>query len=183
MDFKMKCDICNKNEGQIFLECMTNKGKMKINLCTQCAASRGIAAPAINPNKKNIGAIFEEVRQIKMQNDPDFKRLCPVCGKSLYQIKETGTAGCPECYETFKIEIRKAMNAHGITGNYTGSMPKRLATFRNALTDRADIQAKLEEAVKNENYEKAAVYRDFLRALERGSVTDGTDLKKGIDNE
>ena len=70
----MKCDICNKNEGQIFLECMTNKGKMKINLCTQCAASRGIAAPTINPDKKNIGAIFEEVRQIKMQIDPDFSQ-------------------------------------------------------------------------------------------------------------
>ena len=60
-------------------------------------------------------------------------------------------------------------------------MPKRLASFRNSLTDRADLQAKLDEAVKNENYEKAAVYRDFLKALERGSVSDG--FQAGDDNE
>ena len=171
----MKCDICNKNEGVIFLECMTNKGKMKITLCPQCAAQRGIAAPSVNPNAKNLGAIFEEVRQIRLKNDPNSKRLCPVCGKNLAEIKNTGRTGCPECYETFKTEILEAMKNNGITGTYTGTMPKRLSGFRNALTDRADIQAKLEEAVRNENYEKAAVYRDFLRALEHGSVADGKD--------
>ena len=67
------------------------------------------------------------------------------------------------------------MIEHGITGTYTGSFPKRLSGFRNALTDRNDLQAKLDEAVREENYEKAAVYRDYLRALEKGSVADASD--------
>ena len=54
-------------------------------------------------------------------------------------------------------------------------MPLRVKEFRHALTDRADLQAKLDEAVRTENYEKAAVYRDYLRALEKSSVADGSD--------
>ena len=56
-----------------------------------------------------------------------------------------------------------------------------MSKWMQRLADRADLQAKLDEAVKNENYEKAAVYRDFLKALERGSVSDG--FQAGDDNE
>ena len=103
------------------------------------------------------------------------KKLCPVCGSNLAFIKKAGVAGCPECYEVFKDEIKTSMREHGITVTYTGSFPKRLSGFRNALTDRNDLQAKLDEAVREENYEKAAVYRDYLRALEKGSVADASD--------
>ena len=63
----------------------------------------------------------------------------------------------------------------GVQQNYTGMLPRRLASFRNTLTDRMDIQLKLEESVRNEDYEKAAVYRDFLHALEKSSVSDASD--------
>ena len=53
-------------------------------------------------------------------------------------------------------------------------MPKRIASFRSLLTDRIDLEAKLEQSVKDEDYEKAAIYRDYLRALERKSVADGS---------
>ena len=54
-------------------------------------------------------------------------------------------------------------------------MPKRLDTFRSVLTDRIALQGKLEESLKNEDYEKAAVYRDYLRALEKSPVNGNDD--------
>ena len=69
-----------------------------------------------------------------------------------------------------------------ITGTYTGSMPRRIATFRSRLTDRIDLEAKLEQSIQNEDYEKAAIYRDYLRALERGAVADGSDAGTGAEN-
>lgn len=171
----MVCDICNEKEGVVFLEAMTNKGKLKINLCPQCAANRGISAPQISPCRKDFGEIFEEVYELRRKRNPDYSKLCPVCGKSLAFIKESKQAGCPECYEIFKDEIYVLLKEMGISGVYTGTMPKRLNCFRNSLTDRADIQAKLDQAVREENYEKAAVYRDFLRALEKSSVSDGSN--------
>ena len=80
-----------------------------------------------------------------------------------------------ECYSTFSQEIHEMLRNFGVQQNYTGMLPRRLASFRNTLTDRMDIQLKLEESVRNEDYEKAAVYRDFLHALEKGSVSDASD--------
>ncbi len=171
----MICDLCKKNEAAIFLEAVGNGGKRKLNLCVNCAASRGISTKITAPDVKNIESIFAELKELdKKKNEENF-RLCPVCGRSLAEIKETGTAGCPECYESFNKEIAAEMKKNGVSGKYSGSMPKRLSCFRNSLTDRTDLQAKLEEAVKSENYEKAAVYRDFLRALEHGSVARGSE--------
>ena len=45
------------------------------------------------------------------------------------------------------------------------------------MTDRAVVREKLDEAVRREDYEKAAFYRDYLRAIEKKSVAaaDGED--------
>ena len=170
----MVCDLCGKREAEIFLEKANKNIKKKVNICSACAIERGITAPIEGTKAQNVEAVFLEVAEREKKNHPDSKRLCPSCGTNLFDIKQKGVAGCPECYEAFKNEITESMAQHGIKGKYTGTMPRRVAGFRNALTDRADIQAKLDAAVKSENYEKAAVYRDYLRALEKGSVADGS---------
>ena len=48
-----------------------------------------------------------------------------------------------------------------------------LAQAVSALTDRIWLRTKLEESVANEDYEKAALYRDRLKALEKCAVADG----------
>ena len=84
--------------------------------------------------------------------------------------------GCTECYSIFEDEIRKIQEKNGLQGHYAGRMPKRIRGFRSTLTDRTLIQGKLQESIKNEEYEKAAFYRDYLRAMEKTPVT-------GDDNE
>ena len=58
-------------------------------------------------------------------------------------------------------------------GRYTGTMPNRLRNFRSVLNDRIVLRTKLEESLKKEEYEKAALYRDYLRALEKTHVAGG----------
>ncbi len=169
----MLCDLCKSRDAVIFLEQRSNNSVRKISLCAECAAARGISAPQVSSGQKNVAAVFQEVHEMNERSAPEFSRLCPACGKSLGDIKKSGTAGCPECYSVFTEELKEAFEKHGMKVSYTGSLPRRVRDFRNSLTDRADLQAKLEQAVLEENYEKAAVYRDFLRALERGSVADG----------
>lgn len=179
----MLCDLCSEKEAVIFLEQKNPSGIRKINLCQECAAERGIQTPQVVSSQQNVAAVFEEVFRKNEKTRAEFSRLCPGCGKSLGEIKSSGFAGCPECYSVFAEDLKNAFFAHGITGVYSGSLPKRVKDFRNALTDRADLQAKLEEAVKEENYEKAAVYRDFLRALEKTSVADGEENSSSFKNE
>ena len=54
-------------------------------------------------------------------------------------------------------------------------MPKRLKNFHSVLNDRIVLKSKLEESIKNEDYEKAAIYRDYLKALEKSPVSGGAN--------
>lgn len=144
----------------------------------ECAVKHGLSPDPQNI-QRSIGSLFEEISRAEKAGDPEESRLCPVCGRSLAAVRRTGKTGCPECWEIFRTELMSILSGHGITGPYTGTMPRRIASFRSVLTDRIDIEAKLEESVKNEDYEKAAVYRDYLRALEKRSVADGGAPEEG----
>ena len=137
----------------------------------ECAVQHGLSPDPQNI-QRSIGSLFEEISKAESAANPEESRLCPVCGTSLASIRRTGKAGCPECWEIFKTELVSIMEERGIKGPYTGSMPHRIATFRSSLTDRV-------ESIKNEDYEKAAVYRDYLRALESRSVSAGDEPEKG----
>ena len=52
-------------------------------------------------------------------------------------------------------------------------MPQRLSSVHSVLNDRMILQNKLDAAVASEDYEKAAMYRDYLKALENEAVADG----------
>lgn len=145
----------------------------------ECAVKHGLS-PDPQKIQRSIGSLFEEISQAEKVENPEESRLCPVCGRSLAVLRKTGRAGCPECWEIFKTEMASILNERGIKGSYTGTMPRRIGSFRSTLTDRIDLEAKLEESVKNEDYEKAAIYRDYLRALEKRSVADGNESAEGL---
>ena len=166
----MVCDICGENEAVVVINKIMNDKKHELHLCMNCAKERGL----ITRNGKlemSLAGLFEDVAASKKSD-----RLCPVCGHKFSEIKKTLRVGCPECYSIFAEEIKEIMKLNGIIGSYTGSMPERLANFRSVLTDRMYLQAKMEESVANEDYEKAAIYRDRLKALEKCAVADGEPL-------
>lgn len=170
----MLCDFCHERDAVIFLEQVSGSGqKRKINMCVECAIQRGIS-PDPKSIESSIGDLFKELSDITRRVQAENSRMCPVCGINVGEIRKTGHVGCPECYAIFKNDIRRYLSSKGIKGSYTGSMPARLATVRSVLTDRVVLQNKLNDAVANEDYEKAAMYRDYLKALEKTPVSDGS---------
>lgn len=169
----MLCDLCGENEAVLFIEQSSGNTKRKLNLCFDCAREHGVS-----PDSKTIGRslamLFDSILgRAKAQEKENDNRLCPVCGISIKEITMTKKAGCPECYSIFKKEISDVFKNIGVIPPYKGTLPKRLKNFRSVLTDRIVIQAKLEESLKNEDYERAAIYRDYLRALEKSPVSGG----------
>ena len=168
----MICDLCGENEAVLFIEQTNANTKRKLNLCVNCAREHGVS-----PDSKSIGrslaALFDSLlgRPSAVAKAED-NRLCPVCGASVKEIQITRRAGCPECYAIFKKEVKDVFKKIGVS-SYKGTLPKRLKNFRSVLTDRIVIQAKLEESLKHEDYERAAVYRDYLKALEKSPVSGG----------
>ncbi len=88
--------------------------------------------------------------------------------------------GCAECYVAFNDDIKDILLKTNIEASYSGSMPKKLEHFRSILTDRIEIQKKLDTSIEQEDFEKAAMYRDFLKALERPSIS-GTEEGEEFD--
>lgn len=172
----MMCDFCHERPAVIFLEQHNSLGqRRKLNICYECAVNHGIST-----DPKYIEASISELfRQIGMGQGEEKKetpgKACPVCGASINSIIKNNAAGCPECYSIFKEEICKALADKSISGKYTGTLPNRLKSFRSVLNDRIVLENKLSEALKKEDYEKAAIYRDYLKALENKSVTSDGD--------
>ncbi|MCH5295227.1 MAG: UvrB/UvrC motif-containing protein [Treponema sp.] len=171
----MECDFCHEREAAIFLEQVSANGqKRKISICMECAIERGIS-PDPKSIESSIGSLFKELSEASRKIQALNSRMCPVCGMSAGQIKKSGVTGCPECYSIFKADIKDFLERHGRKVAYSGSMPARLASFHSVLNDRIVLQNKLDDAVAKEDYEKAAMYRDYLRALERNPVANGED--------
>ncbi|MCR5614429.1 UvrB/UvrC motif-containing protein [Treponema sp.] len=164
----MICDICHKREATFFVEQTSKTGKRKLNICADCVKEHGFSTDPKEISKA-LNSLFKEYFENKKSED----FVCPVCGQRLSRICLTGLTGCPECYEIFKDKIIETMTKHGIYGKYTGRMPKRISSFRSVLTDRIEVQKKLDLAVENEDYEKAAFYRDYLHAIESKPIADG----------
>ena len=163
----MICDICGQSNAMIVVQQVSHNERKELHLCVSCAKERGITTD----NKgleTTLASLFEHITQLKKRD-----RLCPVCGMSSSQIEKKGSVGCPECYNIFTDEIKKQLEAAGQGGPYTGSMPERLAHFKSVLTDRMLLKNKLEQSIANEEYEKAAMYRDRLKALDKCAVANG----------
>ena len=102
-------------------------------------------------------------------------KVCSVCGSSYDQIVKTQRIGCPECYYTFSEEFMETLAKHNISGNYTGSLPRKLKGYKSTLVNRVEMQLKLEEAIEAEEYEKAALYRDYLKVLNTQTISSGEE--------
>ena len=170
----MVCDFCHENDAVIFIEQVSGGKKRKISVCKSCAEERGLSGDPRSIEKGLANIVKEILSQEQKQKQMD-EKACPVCGLSLGKIMRNSMIGCPECYSVFKNEILSLMEKNNIKGTYTGSMPHRLKGFKSTLTDRILYQNKLNEALAREDYEKAAVYRDYLKALEKGPVEADPD--------
>lgn len=89
----MMCEKCGQREATVFLTADTvNK---EYYICSDCAKERQLS---------------ESLGLLTASNDT---KICS-CKTTLQEIKESGYAGCPKCYETFKDELYPIISSlHG----------------------------------------------------------------------
>ena len=77
--------------------------------------------------------------------------------------------GCAECYSTFSREIHFLLEKMGAQSTHRGKLPRGLSTYKRYLVDVVKLKEGLKQALKREDYEKAARIRDRIRELENAS--------------
>ena len=96
---------------------------------------------------------------------------CPVCGSSYNDIARSGNVGCARCYDVFEEELMPTLRkVHGNT-RHCGKRPAaKPASEKPADSKPADrrtrLQAELDRAIKEQNFERAAELRDEIKGLE-----------------
>ena len=164
----MKCDMCKENDAVIFVRQVSNSSIKELYLCASCAEKKGIK----ENNSKGDFNLSGLLGNLLDNKNNEKNKVCPACGRKFLHIQKEKSVGCSECYNVFKNEIIEILKGFGVTKSYSGSLPNRLENFKSTLTDRAILQQKLQNAIQEENYEKAAIYRDKLKMLDTQSIQE-----------
>jgi protein arginine kinase activator len=96
------------------------------------------------------------------------ERKCPTCGMTERELRESGRVGCPDCYSTFADILNPYVRkVHG-ADRHVGASPAGTETPQAAPAEGSveALRAKLNEAIKNEEFEQAAVLRDQIKQME-----------------
>jgi len=91
------------------------------------------------------------------------KEPCPRCGTTIKDILDSTKLGCPYCYEHYSNELRAILShSHDGATKHVGKVPKNWKPPEENLEQ---LEAKMQKAVENEDYEEAARLRDKIKKL------------------
>ncbi len=182
----MLCERCKKNEAVLYYHENINGQQKTYRLCNECEAEM-----EKNGELKEIGSdkLFDgfdsfldtplgemhnllasvfggDTRNEKLaERNENTEKKCPVCGTTFKEFAKSGMAGCPSCYDTFADELRPTIGkVHGHT-SHIGKAPLRYKEKLDTKKRIAELESEQQNAVKNEDYERAAEIRDELKEL------------------
>mgnify|MGYP003295596585 CR=1 FL=1 len=96
--------------------------------------------------------------------------LSAVCGETYEEYKATKRIGCAECYAHFAGILEPVLKkVHG-NAVHTGKLPKKASLKMRIKRETESLRRQLQEAILNEEFEKAAEIRDRIRQNEGGDA-------------
>lgn len=172
----MLCEKCKKRTATVFYNENINGKVRSYSLCGECAAKLrekgtlqditsmiGSFADPFSELHDHLFSGFFGMPSVKAISSA---KKCPSCGSTYADIAESGKVGCPECYHTFEDELSDMIQSvHGTT-SHTGSVPSRHRAMKERNERLKKLKKELQEAIQNENYERAVELRDEIRTLE-----------------
>ena len=162
----MLCQKCNKKQATTHVRQTVNGKFYEYDLCDECAASMGYKSifHTIGINDLFSNLLGETL--LPYQNSVK-SRVCPRCGLSFDEFARTGQAGCAECYSTFRDELMPSLQRiHGRV-QHVGKTASTASPEAKKRSTTAKLKKELNEAVKEQDFEKAALLRDQIAELEK----------------
>lgn len=180
------CDHCGR-EATVHELTVVNGVKTERHLCEACAAKEGMVGQPQVPIQQLMTkfSIPAAIAVTALRGSG-----CASCGQTFGEFKQSGLLGCARCYEVFEQQLAPMLErAHEGSSRHLGKIPRRACNAEKGTTaagltllqERAarlrTIREQLEEAVKTEQYERAAILRDELRKIDADVRTEGRGSK------
>ena len=159
----MLCQNCQRNDATTHIKRIINGEAAEIHLCAECAVNLGVTD--VFPGLGGFGLFGNILSGADIKKVGEKVLRCETCGFTFEDISRTGRPGCPDCYRVFGEKLKPAL--HKIHGRavYKGKIPA--AANEDTLREHkiAQLRVKLNEAIDEQNFERAAQLRDEIRAL------------------
>jgi protein arginine kinase activator len=182
----MKCDLCD-NEATTHEVVIRAGKKLERHLCEVCAKQHGVDTRPNVPIQellKNFVLTPPPAAPAQPRAPEPVRTLkCETCGTTFGDFKANSLLGCAECYRCMESSLGAGDRAGARGGDApcgqgaaprAGALPPReRARWRRcwgSIREREErlnlLRKQLEEAVRNEQFERAARLRDEMRALD-----------------
>lgn len=165
----MKCQYCEKPATFHITELVGPDGPSVTHLCEE-HARKYLSSESPTPLAAVASALAKQLKlgQTKEELAELDRKACPVCGITFYEFRNAGRLGCPFDYTHFRKDLEPLLaNIHDSV-EHIGKRPKRAAHAAGVQGRAIQLRREMEDAVEHEDYERASVLRDQLRALESG---------------
>ena len=141
------------------------------HLCSKCGKDFGIDDFYMPIDLSGfLGDIFSDYDMPLLTREKQL--ICENCKTTFDEFLNTGKIGCANCYKTFEKKLKPILNRIQGGSVYLGNSNQD-TTIEKIKTEKisnneekiAELERKIKEYIKEENYEEAAKVRDEIKKL------------------
>ncbi|WP_322174684.1 UvrB/UvrC motif-containing protein [Acutalibacter caecimuris] len=177
----MLCQRCGQRPATTHIKTVVNGQLTESHLCGECAQQQGYGGML-----GEWGGFGSLLGGLLGDAPAQEVKRCPGCGASFGEISKSGKIGCAACYQTFREQLRPVIQRiHGAAqhmGKSPGGSALRVVSQEHRLavgpggqaagtqgqsTGLEEKRRQLQEAIKAQDFERAAVLRDEIKEAER----------------
>ncbi len=163
-----RCQMCGERPAKVHFTEMKDDEVKQLRLCEQCAEERGFT----KMDEKVSYSLPDFLGGMADENLPGERQAatgagCGGCGLTYSEFKKTGRLGCSECYDIFRAPLAPLLKRIHGTDQHTGKTPAGKGVTRSRRDEIRSLMRDLEESVRLEDFEQAALLRDKVRTLEQ----------------
>ena len=161
-----KCRRCSKPATLHITEIREGKA-VALHLCETCA--RDYLESSDHETTSTSGAdVPSKLEELANEGSEEALAglVCPHCGITFAEFRESGRFGCPGDYTEFMAQILPLLeNIHEGT-THIGKRPRHQSSPTSDFSRLIQMRKELQEAIEREDYESAAQLRDTIASLE-----------------
>lgn len=168
----MLCDSCKIKNANFHYTKIINGKIQELHLCETCAfENQELDLDKPFSIHKLFAGLFNSIDDTEEKQVEDM--TCSNCGLSFSRFQKTGKLGCEKCYENFSQQLKPIINGIHGHNHHRGKTPKRISPGIVLRKEIEELNEKLEDAVKKEEFESAALIRDEIKAVKERLHTSG----------
>ena len=166
----MQCDICGKKKATVYLTEIVDEQMSEMHLCEDCAREKSVQMEQQFGLADLLAGLADFGKQVK--DVEKIKIKCANCGLSYDDFRKFGRLGCSECYSSFRDHLVTLLKKIHGSSRHLGKVPMKQQTAPKLLKNKGDeldeLKQQLQQAIQEENFERAANLRDKIHEMEKG---------------